>query len=324
MYKTNFTCIQPEIYFKESASFRGIARYDLSFRRRDTAQREFKRTLFAKVIEAKLKKLAITKPALKENLSEFFKYSPRLEPSLISQKLAKSKLLFSNEVFKLFLSTNKYKCYTRAPHKKKKTKLVSGFSKTWQKFEAKLLEKNLFPFATHLLSRFRKTIKQKKSHSYNVFHRLSDNQILGFLDLNLLAFVKLFFPSASFKYCLDLIASGACSVNGTVCTDNFLILQPYTIVRFNFSALDYIIFFFLSFRVSKVFPSFGFSGLKTKIFYLPETFIINFNTFEIFILPYFNFYMSPTNFRHVIVSLKTALIQRFFQKQKRFGLGRLL
>lgn len=210
--------------------------------------------------------------------------------------------------------------------KSKKNYKFSAFSKLWQREYA---------------ARFFTALTVQNRWLYNKLnnlgrgHRLRDMQIKHhhidyrykfwtFFNRSILGFLVKHFCN-DFKLAVAFIKSGLVFINGISTRDPFSMVHKLSLVKINLPFLYFSIFELLRWKLQRV----KFKAFVEKPFFLrfaPSTEVeVSFKLGELFLLPLM---YQDTELKRSILELhfSPALLfsQRFFPKQKKFGLGRLI
>lgn len=204
-------------------------------------------------------------------------------------------------------------------------RLLNSFNKRWQRAQHKLLMRELggkFKLFLHQIRhesrRTDKNFTLKTTKSTAMVNTLVNTTLISFLK-NVFGF--------SWKVSLLFIKGGLILVNNEVMRNPFFNIQDLTLIRFNVTPLYALVlrFLFWRFTIQEFMPF-----LKKSFFrrFTAHGFIeANYTLGEYLVLPNFkenfNFFRSKSFFE-MVAPLHLSLSQRFFKKQKRFGLGRLI
>lgn len=334
MLYLNRLVFSPSVFFKNTVSKKRTARFDLTFRRRDIFRKKYfqhsninyftlldykiPRTEFFPKRKTRRKAIKKFWWRKKKVNSKIFKHDARFIPNFSSSRRRVQKALFSQKRSQVFFQYLKATYFRRVLKRKPKLKHINVFNKFWQRIVFNRLKKNVEPH------NFKPYLKPSSS-SKNFFTAPLARQVgtsLDFEKITLISFVRKLWPTLNLSFCLMLIKHGLFTVNGVYVFDPFFYLEFFSILRLNISGLQFITFVFLISRFCRSALFHRFSKLKFKSLFLGGFFEFNFKLSEIMILPSSTYSPFCLPFAELKTSSNFLLQQRFYKKQKRFGLGR--
>ena len=235
---------------------------------------------------------------------------------------AKTSLIFNAIIKRVFI-----KPITKRPIKLKSR---SAFSKNWQKFFSKRFFKNLSVFSSDFVQSGKQAFNKldpKGFRSTNYFQTILSNP---FSKVSLLQFLQMFWFGAPASFCIRLIRSGFCLVNGEVIFELTKTLKPFDYISFTSPGFALLIVRLAISKLAMSQNSQFFNRSKIKQFNLDGFAETSQKNGEILLLEQnkkiYSFFNDgfPLDFTTLKINDFEILRQRFFDKQKKFGLGRLL
>jgi hypothetical protein len=221
---------------------------------------------------------------------------------------------------KRFLYTARKHFFKHFSKRKLHSNKILTFNKIWQKQFFRKFNKQLFPYISKIISKFKRSLR-KPSHFTGNSHSLKKKFFL-FSSANpaLLTFLKRFFGGITFSFCLYLLENRFCNVNGVCITDPCFFVPSCSILTFNVMPTNYIMLLILGVRFGKKLLKNSFSKIKIKAYSAPTGCEVNYKSGEIFFLNTAGTYGPPASFFFTKQNLDNLFLQWVFKKQRKFGL----
>jgi hypothetical protein len=358
------TQVNPNLlaFFKSSSSIKGNLKHDLPFRRRRVFLHKLRLLTFSTnqaIFEHKLSKFFKAKKQGKSKLKavskkfgrpQFRSFTQRRRrflrkpalPSFIRQSIIKhfnKTLLIKNKGFNFgpflthkrnFKVRNSFRFYLwqkefkPLPRKGKYARQLLAFNKFFQKTHMRTVFRALTPFNNDIKSQLTYNYKNPRAKEYYFARNNPQFNFFPIKSNKLLFFAQSFWPGSTFNFIIELLNTGVFSANNALVTNKQFNVASNTIIGITLNPFSYVYLALLLMHSSrklllkhnflaKIKPHFNFNFCE-----------FNFKTGEIFILN--NTRDSYTPRQYAFIKIKTAevLKQRFFARQKGFGLGRLL
>jgi len=271
----------------------------------------------------------------KRKLNQFFaaklsEYSfPNSNKVKLQAKAARNSLRFiyssKNKLIKSFFYLIKSSIAKTSAKRPIKLQNFSAFNKIWQKFFVKKNFKTYHPFLRLLRRKLAQAafnvkargIKSKLTESYLAKIRGSQTAILGCL--------KMLWPGIRNTFCKTLLTLGFCKVNGSVVYSPLINVFKHDLISLSIPSYMWLALALLSFRSSSDQKKFNnFSG-KFSRYCTPGSFEVSYKLSEVIVLEQFNLRgSSNTSYSGLKTNFQELLLQRYFSKQKKFGLGKNL
>jgi len=218
-----------------------------------------------------------------------------------------------------FLSSSKKVFFKHFKKRKLHSNRILTHNKIWQKRFFRKFQKQFFPYATKIFSKYKRILK-RKSHFTGYRQFIVKNKFLfSAAQPALMVFLKRFFIGATFNFCLYLIENRYCIVNGVCITDPWFFIMPYSIINFDCLPTTYIFSFILMARFLKKRFKNTITKIKLKAYSPLAGTEVNFKTGEIFFLDNAAAEGSPFSFLLAKQSMDALVLQWVFQKQRKFG-----
>jgi len=186
------------------------------------------------------------------------------------------------KVHRRFLSILKKDFFKHFKKRKLYSNRILTHNKIWQKRFFRKFQKQFFPYASKIFSRYKRFLK-RKSHFTGYRQYITKNSFLfSATQPALMIFLKRFFIGATFNFCLYLIENRYCIVNGVCVTNPWFFIVPHSIINFNCLPTNYIFSFILMARFLKKRFKNVITKIKLKAYSPLAGTEVNFKTGEIF------------------------------------------
>jgi len=223
------------------------------------------------------------------------------------------------KIHKRFLSISKKVFFKHFKKRKLHSNRILTHNKIWQKRFFRKFQKQFFPYASKIFSKYKRILKKKSHFTGYRQYIVKNNFLFSATQPALMIFLKRFFIGATFNFCLYLIENRYCIVNGVCITDPWFFVAPNSIISFGCLPTNYIFSFILMARFLKKRFKNVISKIKLKAYSPLAGSEVNFKTGEVFFLKNALIEGSPFSFLLAKQSLDALVLQWVFQKQRKFG-----
>jgi len=224
------------------------------------------------------------------------------------------------KIAKRFLTLTKKSFFKHFAKRKLFSNRVLTYNKIWQKQFVHKFSKTFFPYASKILTKYKRNLK-KSPQSMRKKNLNGANNLIFSADRPLLLIVlQRFFGNVSLGFCLHLLNNHYCAVDGVCVTDPSYRLQSFSVLTFNIMPIYYVLVLLLSRRFIKKKTKNIIHKTKLKKYLMSGLCEISFKSGEILFLP-------TTPDKTLMASLffqkqqkDGIFLQRVFKKQQKFGL----